>query len=155
VRLPARAAHLVDADNLIGDPNSTDAARISDVFRRYRELAHHAPGDHTVVATGCNGLHVLTTELAWPGVCHRRRAGRDGADLALLEEATWIADSGRFQRVVIGSGDHALGDAVDLLVAAGLDVEVITRRRSAAAELLRRARWHVHYLDLPPVAVVT
>ena len=141
-----RTLHLVDADNLLGDPQCTDAAHISSVFAAYRQASAFAPGDHVVVATGCNSQHVLSVELAWPAVCHRRRSGPDGADMALLEESDWAARVGRFRRVVIGSGDRIFLAALDRLRSADITVDVVSRRRSLSSALAVRARGSLHYL---------
>lgn len=144
-----RTLHLVDADNLLGDPNCTDAAHIRSVFDAYRTAASYAAGDQVVVATGCNSRHVLSVELAWPGACHRRRPGPDGADMALLEESEWAASVGRFRRVVIGSGDRIFLAALDLLRAADIAVDVVSRRRSLSSALALRAIGSVQFLPEP------
>ena len=138
-----RTFHLVDADNLLGDPTTTDRAFIEATFAAYRLAAGYRSGDLVVVATGCNGLHVFEVEAAWPGALHRRRSGSDGADLELLEEAKWAAESGRFGRVVIGSGDRIFIVAFDALRASDLTVDVVARPRSLARCLAIRARNHV------------
>jgi uncharacterized LabA/DUF88 family protein len=151
---PHRTLHLVDADNLLGDPAIVDAAAIAHTFAAYKVAARFTAGDHVVVATGCNGWHVLEVELAWPGACHRRRRGTDGADLELLAEASWAAASDRYDRVVIGSGDRIFVVAFDELRAADLVVDVVARQRGVAAPLAVRARGHLHLIDgtAPPLA---
>lgn len=141
-----RTLHLVDADNLLGDPQCTDAAHIGAVFQAYRTASAFTPGDQVVVATGCNSHHALSVELAWPSVCHRRRSGPDGADMALLEESQWAASVGRFRRVVIGSGDRIFLAALDQLRSADITVDVVSRRRSLSTALALRARGSLHYL---------
>jgi hypothetical protein len=130
-----RTVHLIDADNLLGDPATTDRARIEAVFEAYRRAADFRVGDQVILATGCNGAHVLEVELAWPGAEHRRRAGADGADLELLDAAEWLAASQRFDRVVIGSGDLIFCVALDVLRAADIRVDVVARPRSLAQGL--------------------
>jgi len=144
-----RTLHLVDVDNLLGDPNCTQPERIDSLFAAYRRASSFAPGDQVVVATGCNARHALTVEMAWPSVCHRRRAGRDGADMALLEESEWAADTGRFSRVVIGSGDRIFLAALDRLRSADIAVDFVSRRNSLSAALALRARGCVRYLPEP------
>lgn len=141
-----RSLHLVDADNLIGDPRTTDLALIRAVLYAYRAAAGFVVGDLVTVATGTNGAHVLAVELAWPEVAHRRRRGPDGADRVLVDEATWAAQRRRFARVVVGSGDHIFLPAVELLLAAGIVVEVVAKRRSLSADLARSVPGHVHLL---------
>jgi hypothetical protein len=142
-----RTLHLVDADNLLGDPDTVNRAHIASVFLQYRHASRFRIGDQVVVATGCNGLHVFEVEAAWPGVSHRRRSGADGADLELLEEADWAARSGRFRRVVIGSGDRIFMVAIDVLRSADVVVDVVARPESLATCLALQARGHVVALD--------
>jgi hypothetical protein len=142
-----RTLHLVDADNLLGDPNTVDRERIQSVFVKYRHASGFRVGDQVVVATGCNGRHVFEVEAAWPGVTHRRRSGADGADLELLDAADWAARSGRFGRVVIGSGDRIFMTAVDVLRSADVVVDVVARAESLASCLALQARGHVVALD--------
>lgn len=144
-----RTLHLVDVDNLLGDPTTTDQARIDLLFRDYRQVSGYALGDHAVVATGRGPGHVLAVELAWPSARHCRRGGPDGADLALLEEADWAAETRRFDRVVLGSGDRIFLEALDRLRAADLHVDVVARARGLARALAVRALGHVHLLPEP------
>ncbi len=142
----ARTLHLIDADNLLADPDCTEDHRIRTMFESYRQVSSFAKGDQVVVATGCNAPHVLAVEGAWPSVCHRRRAGRDGADMALLEESEWAANTGRFARVVIGSGDRIFLDAMDRLRAVDITVDFVSLRRTLAAAIATRANGHINYL---------
>ena len=144
-----RTLHLVDVDNLLGDPGCAEGARIRRLFDAYREVSSFRHGDHVVVATGCNARHALAVEIAWPNVCHRRRAGRDGADMALLEESEWAAVAGRFGRVVIGSGDRIFLAAMDRLRAADISVDFVARRRSLATAIAVRAGDCISYLPEP------
>jgi hypothetical protein len=141
-----RTLHLIDVDNLLGDPVTTDRRRIDLLFGDYRGVAQFVGGDHAVVATGCNAGHVLAVELGWPQARHCRRSGPDGADLALLEEADWAAASRRYDRVVLGSGDRIFLEALDHLRAADIRVDVVARSRSLARGLAVRARGFVRYL---------
>ena len=137
-----RTIHLVDIDNLLGNPATTDRQRIRTCLARYRARAGFTPSDHVIVATGCNGRHVLEIELAWPSVVHRRRAGKDGADLALLDDLDWVIASGRYTRVVIGSGDHAFAPSVDRLLAANIRVDIVSDARRLCRQLAAAAPCH-------------
>ena len=136
----ARALHLVDIDNLLGDPATHDENEIGWTIHAYRDVASVVAGDHVVVATSPFGRHALAIGTAWPGVGHVWRKGADGADMALLEEAEWAVATGAFTRVVIGSGDRIFLVALELFEGIGVPVEVVTRRRSAARALCTRAR---------------
>jgi hypothetical protein len=147
-----RALHLIDIDNLLGDPVTTDADHIARTLAAYRVLAGAAPGDHVAVATAPNPGHALAIGTAWPGVTHLWRGGRDGADLALLEVASWAVELDGFDRVVIGSGDRIFLTALEWFEARGIPVEVVARRRSLARALRARART-VRFLPDLPMAV--
>jgi hypothetical protein len=136
----ARALHLVDIDNLLGDPATDDELEIGWTVSAYKHLASVATGDHVVVATSPFGRHAYAVGTAWPGVGHVWRGGHDGADLALLEEARWAVARGEFGRVVIGSGDRIFLVALEWFEGAGVPVEVVARRKSMADALRCRAR---------------
>lgn len=142
-----RTLHLVDADNLLGDPLTVDATAIRRTFAAYRRAARFALTDHAVVASCANARHAFEVRAAWPGVLHRWRRGTDGADLALLEEAEEAARSGRYGRVVLGSGDRIFLVALDALRSMGVEVQVVSRR-DALARALRVRALAVKELDL-------
>jgi hypothetical protein len=66
--------------------------------------------------------------------------------MALLEESEWAAASGRFDRVVIGSGDIIFLDAMDRLRAANIAVDFVSRRRSLSTAISVRANGCIRYL---------
>lgn len=135
-----RALHLVDVDNLLGDPGTADHALITATVAAYRRLAAVEAGDHVTVACAALPHHALAVHTAWPGVRHCWRSGADGADLALLEVAEWAVEVDGFARAVIGSGDRIFLHALEVLEGAGIPVEVVARPRALAAALRTRAR---------------
>ena len=137
---PARALHLVDIDNLLGDPATDDELEIGWTIHAYQDAASFAEGDHAVVATSPFGRHAFAIGTAWPGAQHLWRKGRDGADLALLEQAAWAVETGQFGRVVIGSGDRIFLVALEWFEGVGVPVEVVSRRDALALALKTRAR---------------
>ena len=149
------ALHLVDIDKLLGDPRTVDRAAIQRVFEHYRNVSGYQPGDHVVVATGCNGVHVLEIELAWPGVCHRRKRGADGGDLALCAEAEWAAEHGAYNRVVIASGDRVFMLPFQTLLAAGFAVEIVANHRRLAPALAALAHGRIRYFGHPKASETT
>ncbi len=69
--------HLVDLENLVGDPRA-GAAPTLDVFTAYLELAHWEAGDHVIVATNPWLMAKIAFDL--PVTCSRHTVhGRDGA----------------------------------------------------------------------------
>ncbi len=149
-----RRAHLIDADNLLGDPTVTDPETIAATFERYREVSGYQSGDQVFIATGTNGRHVFEVERAWPNVRHMRRSGPDGADLELLDVAEWISSSCRFTDVVIGSGDRIFLVAYEQLIGAGLSVTVVAQYRHLAVGLASRAHGSIRYLGSGSPAVI-
>jgi hypothetical protein len=63
------------------------------------------------------------------------RPGRNGAGQALLDSVDFGLIAKRFGRVVIGSGNHIFADLVVKLLAADLDVEVVSLSRSLSRDL--------------------
>ena len=142
-----RSLHLIDVDNLVRDPRTLDRRQIEDVLARYRQAAEYREGDHSVVATGKNGRHVLETELAWATASHRRRSGHDGADLMLLEEVDWAIRGRRYGRVVIGSGDHIFAAAARRLMSVGITVAIVAPLGAASSALVVASGLNIRYLS--------
>lgn len=126
-----RAIHLIDIENLAGDP-FVAAPEALTRLEQYRQIAQHGEGDLTVVAANRYLLDDIVFDMPFTAL-FRRATGRDGADLALLGEAPadWVCR--RFSRLVIGSGDHLFTDLADVALASGLSVTVVGRRASVAA----------------------
>jgi hypothetical protein len=70
---PHRTLHLIDADNLLGDPRTCDSELIAAMFAEYRRVAGYSDGDLVVVGTGTNGRRMFEVEHAWRGALHKRR----------------------------------------------------------------------------------
>ena len=92
--LQRRALHLVDVDNLLGDPRQATPASVAATLAAYRQAVRVAPADLVVVATN-PGL-ALVVGLAWPGPLLRTARGPDGADLALLADLGDLMAAGAF-----------------------------------------------------------
>jgi len=131
-----RFFHLVDIDNLLGDPRSTDESQIRNCFEHYRELTRYREGRHfAAVGTGCNGCHVVAVQAQWPGVRYVRRPGADGADIALHEVALDEAVTGRYTDFVLASGDGRFCDTYRALRSLGYPVTVVSRPEALSYEL--------------------
>jgi len=132
-----RTLHLVDVDNLLGDPRQATPASVAAILAADRHAVRVAPADLVVVATN-PGL-ALDVGLAWPGPLLRAARGPDGADLALLADLGDLMAAGafpcRFSRVVIGGGDHIYEPAARRLTAAGTQVVVVSRPDALARRL--------------------
>ena len=122
-----RTLHLVDAENLMGGPFAGNLA-LRGALREYTIAAGIRPLDHVIVA--------LSVSDVWPEARLVIGRGRDGADNALLStvsDVDWMAS--RYDRLVVGSGDHAFAFAVAAFRAAGLRVDVVARASSLSMVL--------------------
>jgi hypothetical protein len=139
-QLPRRRFHLVDIENLAGEPRPPRASLCA-ARAAYETQAHLGPTDHVVVA--CHHGLGLEAGLAWPGSRLRWRSGVNGADLALLEimETERIAE--RFDGIVLGSGDGIFADPIAVLVGLGVNVTVVARPEALSRRLRLAAGGHV------------
>ena len=118
------------------------------VARSYHRLAAVTPGDHVVIGTNPNNL--LPSSGAFPGCRFVAEHGPDGADKALLkvlEDIDWVAH--RFDRVVIGSGDHCFVPVVVRLGRRGILVAVVAQERCISGDLARAATVTLRLRDFP------
>lgn len=141
-----RAIHLIDIENLAGE------ARPSLEFAEKLRAAYEAqvgigPDDHVIVA--CNHGAALAVGLAFRGSRLLVRSGPNGADCALLEVLTCENVVGRFESVVVASGDGIFADEVALLSAAGATTIVAARDEALSRRLRLAAGGHVIELQLP------
>lgn len=132
----SRALVLLDLENLAGDP-LVGLAAAQEVVRRVLRSAEIRTGDHVIV--GCNPRLGLTAAAACPGARLVIGCGPDGADRALLATVEPDDAARRFERVVIGSGDHAFAPLARALRLRGVDVTVISRPGSCSQHLVPAA----------------
>lgn len=125
-----RTLHLVDLENLAGDPCAGAATALA-AFDRYLSTSGYVPGDHVVLAANPGLLGRVMFDLPIPCNAHAAR-GTDGADLMLLEQAEPGFVAHRYDRLVIGSGDHAFVTTALAVRDLGIPVVVVARRRSLA-----------------------
>ena len=115
-----RALHLLDVEYLGLGPWVT-ADDLTRVLDRYRLVADWHVGDHLVGAAS----HFVYGRIAFdcPGVrLLPAGGGPDAADLRLIDEATQVIDLTRYDRVVVGSGDHVFGIVADAAHDLGVEV---------------------------------
>ena len=141
-----RPLHILDIDNLLGDPTATDTHVINDCLGQYRALTGYQKGDHVVVGTGCNALHVYAVQSCWPAVQYVRQSGPDGADFALIEQASIALERGRYSHFILGSGDGRFADLYDEMTARGYPVFVASRPSALSWKLRQRAGRNLIYL---------
>ena len=132
-----RTLHILDIENLCGGPEQIPVA-IHGVADSYRQLAGVSDGDLGVL--GMNPSSFVKCVGVFPGCRRVGGHGPDGADTALLkvlDDLEWIA--GRFDRVVIGSGDHCFAPALMGLAQHGILAGVVAREDSVSNSLARFA----------------
>ena len=142
-RFPARRLHLVDIENLAGDPRPS-ISQVCQALGRYTGCLAFGAMDQVEVAS--SHLTLLNAALGWPHAHYRVRSGPDGADLALLDVLRHENVATRFTHVAIGSGDHLFAGEAARLAAQGVWVTVVSRRRSLSRRLALAAR-EVIFLD--------
>ena len=101
-----RTLHLVDIENLVGEPVAWTDKNVEAVFFEYLQEANWQPGDSLVVASNPGLMGRLAFKLS--AIPHRSlcATGPDAADNLLINAVpNEIAD--RYGRIVVGSGDHA------------------------------------------------
>jgi hypothetical protein len=121
----------VDVENLLGDPHGSDAA-VREVLAQYRD--RHVRGRDQVIIAANPNLG-LKAKLAYPEALVRWATGPDGADNALLAEASPADIAGRFDRLVVASGDHIFAPLVEQVCGLGVTVLVVHRRGSLSRRL--------------------
>src|SRR3954453_23319474 len=121
-----RTLHLVDIENLVGDPMAP-AAVVLDVLDRYLDLAGYCDGDHVVIAANPALMARVAFDLPVPCNVHAAR-GEHGADLVLLAQVEPNRIAARYDRLVVGSGDGAFADVA--LAVRDLDTPVVVVARS-------------------------
>ena len=138
-----RSIHLIDLENLLESPIFSELEALV-AFEAFKAVADAAEGDHLVVATSHHGA-----EAAWfgcPGARRLVRSGRDGADLALVDVIELENLAGRYDRVVIGSGDGIFAFPAASLQQSGCEVTVVSRVGTLSTKLLL-AVTDVRYLE--------
>lgn len=139
-----RTQHLIDLENLVGGP-FPDASAALARLDEYLAASDWQPGDLAVVATN-RWLH---RRIAFDLPRHLRALpviGKDGADLALLGWTSPADLARRFDRLVVGSGDHAFVELVAGTAARGVPAWVVGVTGSISARL-EAAATHTVVLD--------
>jgi len=132
-----RQLHCVDIENCMGGPSRGRPA-LEWAAEAYRRAASVRAQDHIIVAA--DRSLVFDCHEVFPRARILAGTGPDGADQALLATLTdpglpWIAQ--RFDRVVIGSGDHAFSFAARRLVDLGVEVGIVAIPGSISGALVR------------------
>ncbi len=138
-----RALHLIDIENLTLGSSGADPLQ---TLGLYLDRAAWKVGDIGFVS----GPAGLLTEVWNDSASFRPRwipaVGPDAADLALLAEAPreWVVN--RFDRLVVGSGDHIFAPLLSWVSTRGLQSMVVARRGTISL-VSRMAAGRVEELD--------
>lgn len=143
-RHPLRALHLIDVENLLGDPRP-GVAKVRQARASYE--SHVVVGEHDLVVVACNHGCALEVGLAYGDARLVVRSGPDGADLALLGVLDEFDIPGRFDAVVFASGDGIFSSAVAAVSGLGLATLVVARPESLARTLQLAAGGRVLAFD--------
>lgn len=129
----SRTLVLADIENIHGGTDFT----VEDVClaRNLITSAIALPHDAQVVVATSSGQGLVTAGLGWPEARRVWLAGHDGADLALADVALNEDVVGRFNKVVICSGDGLFAVVARYLQGAGVQVVVVSRPNSLARAL--------------------
>lgn len=138
-----RTCHLVDIENLVGQPESgpryTPAVfsrRAHEVSGSYRLKWVH-PGD--LVYVGCDASLLLETLMDWEQYSVRIGKGADGADRALMAVFDIDAVARSCDVLQIASGDHAFAEVASQARERGLYVRVVSRSDALSHDLRRNS----------------
>lgn len=142
-QFPPRRLHLVDIENLTGNPRP-GLREINEALGLYTSRLGFGAMDQVEVASA--HVTLLNAALGWPNAHYRVRSGPDGADQALLDVLLHENVAQRFTHVAIASGDHLFAEEAARLAARDIWVTVVSRRRSLSRQL-RLAACEVLFLD--------
>lgn len=127
-----RALHLVDLENLARGPGQ-EGAVYRDVWDAYAFSSGLNEQDHVEIAT-C-GLVMAEAAFSLPTRYPKHCAnGADGAENLLLAIVDPEFVARRYERLVIGSGDHAFVPYALAVQRLGGKVRVVSAQRSRSAE---------------------
>jgi hypothetical protein len=129
----SRTLHLVDLENLCGDPRA-DAAHALATFDEFLAVAEWHPDDHVIIATNPWLMAKIAFDL--PDATSRHAVhGHDGADSMLLSLAPSELVVKRYARLVIGSGDGIFATRARTVSDGGVLVDVVARADGCSTRL--------------------
>ena len=120
-----RALHVVDVENEIMS-GSFGLQEVVRLHSAWDATVCPSVGDQYFLATGTRTKAALA--FGWQDGRTAFRAGKDGADDAIVEflDVDYVAK--RFTHVFIGSGDHRIQPVAKKLIEAGVEVTIVGRR---------------------------
>ncbi|MDA8262440.1 MAG: hypothetical protein M0Z47_06375 [Actinomycetota bacterium] len=138
-----RTCHVVDIENLVGQPENGERHRPAVFSRRAHELsiAYRSKwvDSSDLVYVGCDAALMLEMLMEWEEYSVRFGRGADGADRALINVVDIDAVARSCDVLQIASGDHAFADLAARGRSRGLYVRVVSRSDSLSAALRRNS----------------
>ena len=132
---PQRSLHLVDIENLLGNPLCEDTSHIEETLHAYRQLSDWQVTDQVLVAANkWLSARIAFSLQNWNCRLFTAR-GKDGADLRLLAEGAQPKLIARFDRLVVGSGDGIFCEAVSAARTLSLKAVTVARESSLSRRL--------------------
>jgi len=129
----SRCIHLVDIENLVGEPCLTKQA-VASARARYLSEVPVGPMDQVVVATS-SSQNLFASVQGWPGARYLEKDGKDGADIRLAEVMCGENLESRFDSAVIASGDGGLAPCVARLASRGMRTIAVSNSRSLSRQM--------------------
>ena len=139
-----RTLHLIDLENLVGDPRA-GSPLVHETLTRFLRVARWRAGDHVIVASNPRLMEHVVFDPPVPWSAHAT-CGPDGADLMLLSLSPPELVVRRYARLVVGSGDGIFASRANAARDLGVDVLVVAR----AGGCSRRLRTFPHVLLFAP-----
>ncbi|MDA8397290.1 MAG: hypothetical protein M0Z29_05505 [Actinomycetota bacterium] len=138
-----RTCHVVDIENLVGQPESGERYSRSAFLTRARELSSAYRSKWVdgsdLVYVGCDASLMLEMLMDWGRYSVRFGRGADGADRALIKVVDIDAVARSCDVLQIASGDHAFADLASEARSRGLFVRVVSRSGALSGDLRRNS----------------
>jgi len=127
-----RTILLADIENLIGSGDKPHQNDVQEIITSLDGAFSHL-NYQTVVASSHRSAPVVW--FFWPNSRKLVRSGPDGADLELLSVLDNEPIVGRYETVIIGSGDHIFANSVSRLASKGLRIIAAVGRGGISRKL--------------------
>lgn len=132
--LEERTLHIVDVENLCGDGFPSRSAAV-ETLASYAAAARLKPGDFGFASANRHLVRELAHDLPMGIRWVPAGIGPEAADRALIDTTDVDFVARRYDRIVIGSGDHAFTELAGRLVAAGREVVAVAVDGSLSTSL--------------------
>ena len=145
-----RSLHLVDLENLVGDPMASGPTAL-DALHRYLAISGWRTGDEVILAANPGLLRQVMFDLPVPCSVHAV-TGTDAADFMLLAYAEPARVAARFGRLVVGSGDGEFAPTALEVRDRGVPV-VVVALHGCLSQTLQGQGFGIRFMPAPSSAV--